>query len=348
MKFETVPLPEQITFDLSQHPEIELTDERVLATSFKFGRASFGNELQDAVAMEYGIDNDGHLDMDMLMAAQEAAAYLEDKTGQPFVLIDVVDLLDTDTRLFNGFVGVVPEKAVGLHPGQHIPQAGIAVEGKHSAWFEFHTEGEKYATTYLRVDCPEIIPFYDQRFKLGHPGDLYMDRREASAEQYLIAGEEIVPWIIEHIGDGAAGYELYMDIVFSLTRGVDHADYPALEMILREPFLEMARNESYGLRNAQGAIENYKKKMADIEKMKQGIIGETNFALRSIAQVFEDMENRIPRTNTSYSVKVTEEMDGTYGPQIEERLKALERHKDPVDKLIQQSFRYMHRRPDQA
>ena len=334
---------EPIMFDRANLPEGFRGEEEGMLAAFKFNRVAFEDDLQTCVAMSYGISESGELDMSMLVAVEQAAEYLERHQGQPVVIANMHTDNSPEGKLtsVNGHIATLADgpNLVGLHERADTSQKhpGIAVKDSYSS-FDSYTANGELNTQYLRPNSSPVIPLSSPELTLGRPGDSKFSHDEQEVRQEVVAGEDIVPWIIKTFGSDENGYHVYMNIVKSVTSG-EGVEFAQLESLLQEPFVGMAAAEQAMLRDTREVIANYEFKKTNTVRMLEGFKGEANLALSGIEAAHPGFRNRIPRTNSSYPADVTSSLDDPYGEQIEGRMKAIDHHQAPLDKLLNEARR---------
>ncbi len=336
---------EKIFFDLEQLPEGYKDREGSVASAFAFDRVAFGDDLQTAVAKSHGIEDDGGLDMSMLAGVEQIHDYLDGRQGEPVALLDVAhESYEHDAKFvyLAGYIGTILDipEPVGLvvpfESTRNRKSAGIAVNNVYTnihGFLEGPVETQHYRSQYLSDQTGGLIPFNSQTLKVGEPG--YDKRADLHYEQVIVAGSDIVPWIRSEFS-GESVYNLYMDIVQSIVRGEDvYADLPALDSILDEELLNIARDELDALRSSKAIIDDFEFHSENLEAALRGKAAEANIALQALGNQF--IGGREPRTSDSYSIKLTDPVNGTYGSQLDKRRKAIEWTSKPLIALTRRA-----------
>lgn len=314
-----------IVFDVGQIPEDwGRGDEKRVKLAFVCEKVALENPVHNAVALAGGIDPEGKLDMQMVVAAEQAAEYLKDKQGQPVVWVDVArdpENRDKSLVFLNGFIGISGQDEV-------FHRAGICVEEGYTGIHGYTDNNGRYRSQYLTDMDGTALSLASQTLRIGYPG-YRSERDELDFTQELVAGEDIVPWIIDTLGDDE-GYELYMNIVFSLLR---HDHNPAtLDSMIERPFAESARREYEILQETQSVLQDYAQTVETYRRIIEGETAKANLALEALGRQFTS--GRIPRTFDSYSNDVTEVLNGVEGPKILQRLSAIDFSKSYISKLV--------------
>jgi hypothetical protein len=320
---------------LSNVPDGIGSDKESLCSAFCFGRIRFENDLYTAVAMSEGIDDGGILDMAMVEGVEKTADYLRDRQGQPVVIVDTI-VTNEGSKLFNGYIAtlaVVPE-IVGLHKNSQDERMrpGIAINGACTSFQQYVTVNNQIGTHQLTYISSNNIALASNELVIGKP-DINGLGSDGLARQEVIAGEDIVPWIVDHIGRGENGYDFYFNIVNALSREKDF-EFKQLEPLLVEPFVGMAQAELEMLEGISRVLGDYRFRVENANRMLAGYKGEANLALLGLASAHPQYRNRIPRTSSSYPAVVTSSLDDSCGEQVEGRTAAVARHIDPLAKLI--------------
>ncbi len=318
----------QIVFDLSLLPERYRERPDELSIAFALDDARFDDELHTAVAKSrMGISPNGELNMQMLEDAKKAGEYLEGRQGQALIMVRK-RYHNGELIGITGNVGVIAdsEKPLGLHTTyeRRDLQAGILVDGDSSSFSLFRADGE-FHTTSLRSNETRTIPLSSDYFAFGEHKDGYV--------QEVIAGDEIVPWIIETLGDGQNGYDFYSTIIRALVVG-DAIDHSQLDSLLVEPFLSMMVAEREILVEITVAVSSHKSKVESARKILEGANGEANLALSALYERYSKITNSIPQTRNSYPVRITQAVDSPLGAQSLERTEALKRRITPLNIAI--------------
>jgi hypothetical protein len=190
---------EPIVFDVNQLPD-GFNDGREgrIQAAFCFDKVKFSDDLQTAVAKCNGIDNEGNLDMQLLSASERTAEYLKGRQGQPVVLINTVSNAETGQEFYScGYIALLSdaEQLVGLHEDDRGSiSGGIGVQaGK--VWFNNYVLNDRLNTQYLHAETTgRVISLSTREFTLGFAN--HDDELNRVSTQEVIAGEDIIPWII--------------------------------------------------------------------------------------------------------------------------------------------------------
>lgn len=320
----------QITFDLANLGD----GQKDVRRAFEWGQASFENPLHTAVASSGGIDKEGRLDMEFAGNVAILAEALRDKQGQPVLIIDYTTE-GTSFRHLRGYIAVLGqcENIFEAPENENKAQSGIPVEG---IYYSFNALFQPHGIQIhqLRPDSNEkptgVIPLWSHEFTIGKPISHEHDAEGARNGQEVIVGEDITGWLHETFEHNDA-YELYVSIVTSLARNRD--DLACLDALLVEPYIDAATEELEALRELARTLATYQTKMINIERMREGALGEANIALMGLNER-RPAGRRWPQTRGSYPLAVDSQLDDPTGSQVDARLKALPYLVDPLGKVI--------------
>lgn len=323
---------EPIVFDKASLPDGYRDREGGMFMAFVTGKARFDSELQTAVAMSEGIDDNGILDLEILAGVEQAAEYLSDKQGQPLFLVETSrDPGSEDIRGLSGFLAVVAdvEKPVGIHITEKLNREvpGIAVMPKFTRPSGYR-QGGRYWSQYQSDMDGSRIEFVEQHFAIGSPGYKRRADDETEYRQYIVAGEEIVPWI-EEVFVGDDRYFVYKDVVTRLAmRRAEDIGAVVLDSLLIEPYVSKLEKEYLALQDVSNTLDHYEQVISDAEKIISGAEGNANIALRAVS----DKNPKI----LSYpgSVNVTAPVDGGEGAQLERRRRTINYETESLQPIL--------------
>lgn len=309
-----------------------------LANKFHFGWASFDNPLYDLVAMDDGIDDEGHLDMERLDAVEKLQDYLEGRQGQPILMVDIFSepeglaTGDRDLVYITGYIAQLSGQEPPLRLGHG---GGIAVQGKHANLHGYTDAAGAYNTQYLTEAEQPTLSLKSQTFDLGKPGE-GSTRDDLDATQVVVAGEEILPWIKATFSPENQ-YVFYMDVVRTLLRNRpdDHLfDASVLDTMIDPEFVERADNELAALSEVAQTLTDYERQVTNLHRVIDGKLGEANLSLEALRNRLGTNPSRLPYTQTSHPISVTADLDTPTGPQIEDRFRAIKFHSGYLATLV--------------
>lgn len=324
---------EPIILDLSMLDEKQTEDK--LSRQFNLGRLTFGDELKDCVAAGGGITETGYLDLVMLEGLRQTSEYLEGRQGQPVVMADTVvrqqEGIDNHIVIFSGYIGTLANEtkligmkeigsSMNMHPGISVTKGFFG--------FKIVETSSDFYTDSLYKDEGDVLPVFPIRPQRTW-GD-YADRKRE-----IVAGTDIVPWILETFGDGINGYSVYMNVVYALTRNPGY-EFNALKPLLDGPFLDIAKQEHKFHSQLEETLLTFQAKDWAIKKIAEGNIGQTNLALMEAIETYPYFRGRLPRTSSG---SAAESVDKPGAPKISSRLEAVAREKDPLTKLLAEAQR---------
>lgn len=305
---------EQVIFDCGADMSTG-TNNGDLYYEFRIGRSSFGHDLYDAVAINNGLDKEGRLDMGMVAAAEQAKDYLEGRQGQPVVAVETISRDGRILRI-DGLVGVLADsdKLIGTFEVDKNKKAGINLSsGPYEISFEF----SNHARLERAIKCEEktILPlsFYPF-FRLGKPG-YFRKSQEHTYTQDLVAGDDILPWIAQIVGENSAGYELFCGITSAIESG------EAKEYLLKEPYTSMLREEQLALKSIGEILSETKIKIDVYSQVIEGLKADANLQLFAIKEGLGELALRLPLTQESHRTSVVAMINDI--PGIEQRLIAV-------------------------
>lgn len=328
INFEPV-IDETIVFDRSDLPEGFAEKEGGMSTAFQVNRARFNDPLQTAVAMVGGINEAGELDMVRLRAFEVVREHLRNKDGEAVALIDTLRGESGKIGIISGYIGTLVSGATLF--SDINGRVSTQIPSEYCGEFRAHSGSERGDNSAIWVDRTATIegeiPTSGFEFKLGVP----RGSKETIATQEVLAGGEIIPWVVENFGEGSDGYEVYKMLFNALTKRGELITESA-KIFAVEPFISLVQREAEMKKKVREALQSYLDQAQDLERMREGNIGRTNIALRELEAEFSDMERQMyPQGSGKMTGPVH---DHAYKP-AKERIGILERSVIPLSALTQ-------------
>lgn len=272
----------------------------------------------------------GQIDMVTYEGAKAAAAYFAEHPRQPFVVANRV--FNGDKLVYmSGVLGVVADipQPLGIHPdrlNKGWTKAGLACVGAPSADFHYYLNDTQDALLVPHYPpYPHGQPVLDlvqgnHTYAIGTP---IKDDDGRRTIQDIVAGAEIIPWLVEQFASPRTVYAFYRDMVASLSITPDVSE-DMLDPLLIDPFLSYMRQEFEMLASAKRITEEGKNKLARIQRMAAAAVLEVGISLEELGDTYAGVAFVSPRTNTSYPVNCLAPLD-TQGHQLEERIDSLKK-----------------------
>jgi hypothetical protein len=295
---------------------------------FQRGLASFDDDLQNAVALNHGIDDDGQLDMNMLQAAETAEGYLRGRQGQPVVVADLLYKSKDSMVRIDALVGVLgsEDTLVGTFDRDGWKVGGISLQDQ---CYKMSAVGAYGPIRHDRTS-PEsgegrsdrIMQLKTSAITLGvvqPESDTYWTQQE------LLAGDDIITWLIEEFGEDE-GYELFTGIMMGVR------DAEAQKYLLQEPFTTRMKREQAILLELGSKLEAARRKVRAHEAAYKGALAEAYLGLAAVAEEAGDLRHRLPSTNDSNRTSIDDEVIGL--SDIEARQRAVQQSQEYLGKLI--------------
>lgn len=323
---------EPIVFDFDS---LDLNDNLRQHTGYPLflaGRAKFAEDLQNAVALGHGIDEEGRLDMDMYQAAQAAESYLEGRQGQPVVLAENIFGPEGNFVRVDALVGVLgtDDKLVGTHRRHNSTYGGIALQGSGYEMSAYRVFGPLRLERSIPMNAPEssedgLLSFDNPTVTLGKPGG--EDREDGYRHtQELLAGEDIMEWVKRQFPEPLEGYEIVKGLLMALRTPEAQA------YVLQEPYVTLLKAETGTLERIQDKLSAYHTKVAQLEQARLGALAQASLDLSAIEEELVIPAARLPYTHDSNRNHILAEVEGLRD--LAARQAAVERAQNYLGKLV--------------
>jgi hypothetical protein len=326
---------EPISYDVSTLPEGHKPDAHVYPY-FWVNRTTFGDELQDAVAINRGIDKNGVLDMAMLAGLEAVESYVEGRSGQPIVVAELHYKDPERTKLWRieALAGVLDDsdKLVGVVRDEKGFGAGgimLQAETYAVAGCDFYGSFRLENSIPQTFENDSVMPIDMLHFRLGRPG--YGGRSEPETYfQDVVAGEDILPWLTSRFGEGIGAYSMFCGFLNAFKTA------EAQEYILKEPFTSMLTAEQKMLHDIRATLETSRTK---IDRLLRAADGEKALASLRLSEIYDEagaLASLIPHTLSSERTHVTAEVSDI--TDIDRRLSTIKRNAEELGRLVIKPF----------